>query len=141
MPSVVGSKIQIAGWSSYGVLLWALKAAMCTFFLRLTVGSLPPPACWPPCLHQCKDGLEGYRRRIYIGFGFIGATWLAVTLNLFLSCRPLYKMWQIFPDPGRKPHIPTCRGGWRANDLGPSLLPARHIPGTALDLPQSECRH
>ncbi|KAK6829372.1 hypothetical protein PG987_009956 [Apiospora arundinis] len=33
---VGGSKTQIAGWSTYTFLLWVLKAAMCTFYIRLT---------------------------------------------------------------------------------------------------------
>ncbi|KEY69046.1 hypothetical protein S7711_03344 [Stachybotrys chartarum IBT 7711] len=79
---VLGSKIQLAGWSSYSVLLWLLKGAMCTFYFRLM-----------------KD-LEGYRGRIYFGFCFIVASWLVVMLNLFLSCRPFSHMWQINPNPG-----------------------------------------
>lgn len=35
--SVNGSKTQVAGWSTYTLLLWTVKAAMCTFYLRLTV--------------------------------------------------------------------------------------------------------
>lgn len=34
---VNGSKTQVAGWSTYTFLLWLVKAAMCTFYLRLTV--------------------------------------------------------------------------------------------------------
>lgn len=56
---------------------------MCTFYFRLT-----------------RD-LEGYRARVYFGFGLIGTTWLIVVLNLFLSCRPFHHMWQISPDPGK----------------------------------------
>ena len=41
-----------------------------------------------------------YRHRVYAGLGFIAISWVAVILTLFLSCRPLYKMWQIYPDPG-----------------------------------------
>lgn len=80
---VLGSKIQLAGWSCYSTLLWCLKGAMCTFYYRLT-----------------RD-FEGYRSRLYIGFAFIGITWLVVVLNLFLSCRPFHHMWQISPDPGQ----------------------------------------
>ncbi|KAH7308154.1 hypothetical protein B0I35DRAFT_454010 [Stachybotrys elegans] len=79
---VLGSRIQLAGWSTYSFLLWLLKAAMCTFYYRLT-----------------KD-LEGYRRRIYIGFAFIVASWFVVMLNFFFSCRPFHHMWQIYPNPG-----------------------------------------
>ncbi|KAL2682614.1 hypothetical protein Neosp_007066 [[Neocosmospora] mangrovei] len=79
---VLGSKIQLAGWSTYSFLLWILKAAMCTFYYRLT-----------------KD-LEGYRTRILVGFGLIIVTFVVVQLNLLLSCHPFYRWWQIYPDPG-----------------------------------------
>lgn len=78
---VNGSKTQVAGWSVYTFLLWVIKAAMCTFYLRLT------------------EGLE-FRNRIYIGFGLIFSTWVAVLLSILLGCRPLEKNWQIYPDPG-----------------------------------------
>lgn len=80
---VNGSKTQVAGWSTYTLLLWLLKASMCTFYLRLT------------------EGLE-YQLRIYIGFGLIFTTWVAVLLSILLGCRPLSKNWQIYPDPGSK---------------------------------------
>lgn len=80
---MTGSKIQIAGWSSYSVLLWALKASLLFFYLRLTAGLG-----------------RGYRIRIYIGFVFILVSLIVVTMNLFLACRPFYKMWQIYPNPG-----------------------------------------
>ncbi|KAJ4300075.1 hypothetical protein N0V88_002744 [Collariella sp. IMI 366227] len=46
---VSGSKTQVAGWSTYTFLLWTIKAAMCTFYLRLT------------------EGL-GFQKRVYAGF-------------------------------------------------------------------------
>jgi hypothetical protein len=36
---VLGSKLQIVGYSLYSVLLWSLKAAMCNFYLRLAVSN------------------------------------------------------------------------------------------------------
>ncbi|KAH7324220.1 hypothetical protein B0I35DRAFT_406053 [Stachybotrys elegans] len=84
---VVGSQIQLAGWSSYSVLLWSLKAAWLVFYLRLT------------------EGLgRSYRIRIYIGFVFVVVTWMVVLLNLFLGCRPFNHYWQINPNPGN-----TCQ--------------------------------
>lgn len=38
---VVGSQIQVAGWSCYSTLMVVLKLAMLFFYLRLTVSSLP----------------------------------------------------------------------------------------------------
>ncbi|KKP06167.1 hypothetical protein THAR02_01770 [Trichoderma harzianum] len=80
---VLGSKIQIAGWSTYSTLLWTLKTSLLIFYIRLT------------------DGLAShYRVRIYIGFAFLAASYIVVALNLYLSCRPFHKLWQIYPDPG-----------------------------------------
>ncbi|KAL5095349.1 hypothetical protein Trisim1_000123 [Trichoderma cf. simile WF8] len=80
---VLGSKIQIAGWSTYSTLLWTLKTSLLIFYIRLT------------------DGLaKHYRVRIYIGFAFLAASYIVVALNLYLSCRPFHKLWQIYPDPG-----------------------------------------
>ncbi|KAK7457394.1 hypothetical protein Landi51_01527 [Colletotrichum acutatum] len=80
---VVGSIIQLCGWSSYSVLLWSLKASLLVFYLRLTAGLG-----------------RGYRLRIYFGFGFLVLSWIVVIMNLFLACRPFHKNWQINPDPG-----------------------------------------
>ncbi|KAI1371623.1 hypothetical protein F4677DRAFT_305867 [Hypoxylon crocopeplum] len=80
---VIGSKIQLAGWSSYSVLLWALKASLLVFYMRLTAGLA-----------------RTYLIRIYIGFGLLIASFMTILLNLFLSCRPFHKNWQINPDPG-----------------------------------------
>ncbi|KAL7939384.1 hypothetical protein V8C35DRAFT_326426 [Trichoderma chlorosporum] len=80
---VLGSKIQIAGWSTYSTLLWTLKTSLLIFYIRLT------------------DGLAShYRIRIYIGFALLAATYIAAELNLYLSCRPFHKLWQIYPNPG-----------------------------------------
>ncbi|KAH6632195.1 hypothetical protein F5144DRAFT_244773 [Chaetomium tenue] len=78
---VNGSKTQVAGWSTYTLLLWVIKAAMCNLYLRLT------------------DGL-GFENRIYAGFILIGATWVAVLLSILFGCYPFEKNWQIYPDPG-----------------------------------------
>ena len=37
---VIGSKIQVAGWSAYTALIWCLKLSMLSFYIRLTVRSL-----------------------------------------------------------------------------------------------------
>lgn len=34
---VVGSIIQLCGWNSYSVILWAFKASWLVFYIRLTV--------------------------------------------------------------------------------------------------------
>ncbi|EFY84194.1 hypothetical protein MAC_09757 [Metarhizium acridum CQMa 102] len=80
---VIGSKLQIGGWLSYLACLWTLKASLLVLYLRLT-----------------RDLGRHYVVRVYIGFGLLVASWVAVLANLFLACRPFNKYWQIEPDPG-----------------------------------------
>ncbi|GFF25103.1 hypothetical protein IFM46972_01284 [Aspergillus udagawae] len=80
---VIGSKIQVAGWTTYSVLMWSLKLSMLSFYLRLT------------------DGLgQRYRNPIYIGFVLVIGTFLVAVITIFAACRPFHKYWQINPDPG-----------------------------------------
>ncbi|KAL0941655.1 uncharacterized protein CTRU02_204418 [Colletotrichum truncatum] len=80
---IIGSKIQVAGWTTYSALIWLLKLSMLFFYLRLT------------------EGLgRRYRLRIWIGFGLVLATFIASMGSVFLSCIPFNKYWQINPDPG-----------------------------------------
>src|SRR6478735_2876937 len=110
--SIIGSKIQIALWATYSSLLWILKAAMCTFYYRLT-----------------KD-LQGHRIRVIIGFGLIISSFVVVQMNLLLSCRPFDHWWQIFPDPGAFCHaaispalIWTCLAFNLATDFYLIMIP------------------
>lgn len=80
---VSGSKLQVALWLIYTLLLWILKAAMCVFYIRLT------------------DGLD-YSRRINFGFIFIICSWITVVFVILLGCFPLHQNWQIYPNPGSK---------------------------------------
>lgn len=34
---VLGSKLQVAGWTIYSALIWTLKLSMLAFYIRLTV--------------------------------------------------------------------------------------------------------
>ncbi|KAF7556521.1 hypothetical protein G7Z17_g1313 [Cylindrodendrum hubeiense] len=77
-----GSKIQVAGWIMYATVLWIIKSALCAFYFRLT------------------HGLAGYKTKIYIGFGSIVATYIAVVASLLFSCHPFERFWQINPNPG-----------------------------------------
>ncbi|CAH0053856.1 unnamed protein product [Clonostachys solani] len=80
---VIGSIIQLCGWNSYSVILWAFKASWLVFYIRLT------------------DGIgKSYLHRIYVGFGLVVGSWLIVVVNIFLGCRPFHRYWQINPDPG-----------------------------------------
>ena len=41
-----------------------------------------------------------YEIRIYVGYGLVLVSYLVVVFNLFFSCRPFHRNWQINPDPG-----------------------------------------
>ncbi|KAK2831948.1 hypothetical protein FQN49_007008 [Arthroderma sp. PD_2] len=84
---VIGSKIQISGWTTYTCLISMLKFSMLAFYIRLT------------------EGVGGsYRTQIYIGFGLVAGTCIASLLTIFTACRPFHKYWQINPNPGN-----TCQ--------------------------------
>ncbi|SPO04999.1 related to integral membrane protein PTH11 [Cephalotrichum gorgonifer] len=80
---VIGSKIQVAGWTTYSTLLAFLKLAMLVFFVRLTQGL----------------GRK-YTLLINIGFALVIGTYVASIASVFVACRPFNKYWQINPDPG-----------------------------------------
>ncbi|KAF4465344.1 integral membrane PTH11 [Fusarium albosuccineum] len=80
---VIGSKIQVAGWTTYSALMWSLKMSMLFFYIRLT------------------DGLgRRYTIQIYIGFGLVISSFVATLIAIYAGCQPLQKYWQINPDPG-----------------------------------------
>ncbi|KAK4207973.1 hypothetical protein QBC37DRAFT_297600 [Rhypophila decipiens] len=81
---VNGSKGHLAGWQAYVFCLWAIKTAWFVFYQRLL-------------------GILLSRRRVCCGYFVLAATYMAVVLTLLLSCHPLDKYWQIYPDPG-----PSC---------------------------------
>ena len=58
--------------------------------------------------------------RIYVGFGLIFSTWIAVLLSILLGCRPLEKNWQIYPDPGSK-SLESFRHGNDHSDIFPDF--------------------
>ncbi|EPE02831.1 hypothetical protein F503_01572 [Ophiostoma piceae UAMH 11346] len=79
---VLGSKIQVVGWTMYIILIYFLRLCMLFFYNRLT------------------EGLTRYRIRIQVGFGVITVVFIASFLTVYLECRPFYKNWQVNPDPG-----------------------------------------
>ncbi|KAJ5764652.1 hypothetical protein N7533_003333 [Penicillium manginii] len=79
---VGGSKVQVAGWSLYTLLLWLLKTCMAIFYSRLTAG------------------LINMRVRIHVAYGLIATTYIATICSILFGCYPLHKNWQIYPDPG-----------------------------------------
>ncbi|KAH8693698.1 hypothetical protein BGW36DRAFT_301477 [Talaromyces proteolyticus] len=80
---VIGSKIQIAGWTTYTALINSIKLSMLAFYVRL---------------------MEGLGRRyqipIYIGWFLVIGSFLASIITIFAACQPFHKNWQINPDPG-----------------------------------------
>ncbi|KAJ5101149.1 hypothetical protein N7456_007201 [Penicillium angulare] len=79
---VGGSKLQVAGWSLYTLLLWLLKTCMAVFYSRLTAG------------------LINMRIRIHIAYVLIAVTYITTICSILFGCHPLEKNWQIYPDPG-----------------------------------------
>ncbi|CAI7665647.1 uncharacterized protein N7487_008003 [Penicillium crustosum] len=79
---VGGSKVQVAGWSLYTLLLWLLKTCMAIFYSRLTAG------------------LVNMRIRIHIAYVLIAVTYIATICSILFGCHPMEKNWQIDPNPG-----------------------------------------
>ncbi|KAI0383381.1 hypothetical protein F5Y04DRAFT_33724 [Hypomontagnella monticulosa] len=80
---VLGSKIQVVGWTTYVFLIGTLKMALLVFYIRLT------------------EGLSrNYRIRVWAGFALVGVTIVASALTIYTSCLPFEKFWQINPNPG-----------------------------------------
>ncbi|KMU74469.1 hypothetical protein CISG_04540 [Coccidioides immitis RMSCC 3703] len=80
---VIGSKIQVAGWTVYSGLISALKLSVLSFYIRLT------------------EGLgRRYRIQIQIGFALVIGTFFGAIITIFTACRPFHRYWQIYPDPG-----------------------------------------
>ncbi|KAK1700491.1 hypothetical protein BDP55DRAFT_643129 [Colletotrichum godetiae] len=76
-----GSKNFVAGMIIYATVVWSLKFNMLFFYRRLVAG-------------QWVD------KFIFPVMGLVGATAVAMALIIALTCRPLYLMWQVRPDPG-----------------------------------------
>ncbi|CAG7935675.1 unnamed protein product [Penicillium nalgiovense] len=79
---VGGSKVQVAGWSLYTLLLWLLKTCMAIFYSRLTAG------------------LVNMRVRIHVAYVLIAITYIATVCSILFGCHPMEKNWQIHPNPG-----------------------------------------
>ncbi|CAK7212667.1 hypothetical protein SCUCBS95973_001541 [Sporothrix curviconia] len=80
---VMGSKIQVAGWTTYICLIFVLRLCMLFFYRRLT------------------EGLTGsIRIRNPIGFGLAGVTLVTSIITMYSACRPFNNYFQINPNPG-----------------------------------------
>lgn len=65
-----------------------------------TYVQLPKLYGWRSLTGTFQDGLTRYKIRIYIAFGLIVTTFIALLMTIYLSCRPFNHYWQISPDPG-----------------------------------------
>ncbi|KAI5461813.1 hypothetical protein BGZ63DRAFT_444564 [Mariannaea sp. PMI_226] len=79
---VHGSQTQLFGWLVYTTLLWTLKL------------------CWLFLFKRLGEGVDHMKLKITIGFIFVAMTFLGTFLIILCSCWPIYKKWQIYPDPG-----------------------------------------
>ncbi|KAI1739739.1 hypothetical protein F4680DRAFT_134352 [Xylaria scruposa] len=121
---VIGSKIQIAGWSVYSSLMCFLKLSVLVFYIRLT------------------EGLgRRYRLQIWAGFGLVIGSFIASIAAILFSCLPIYRNWQIYPNPGNhcQPAISstivwTCFAANVITDLYLILIPLPMLWGTSLKL-------
>lgn len=104
---VIGSKIQIAGWSTYAALINSIKLSMLAFYVRLMVLiSIISDGSSQQISNTQQDGLgRRYHIPIYVGFGLVIGSFLASIITIFAACRPFHKNWQINPDPGSETHI------------------------------------
>ncbi|OJD34058.1 uncharacterized protein BKCO1_2500010 [Diplodia corticola] len=78
---VYGSKIFMLGQMLYASIVWSLKFNMLFFYRRITRG------LW-------------VEKLIIPTLAFVAMTGIAVLLVFTCTCRPFYKLWQVWPDPG-----------------------------------------
>ncbi|KAL2260410.1 hypothetical protein VTK26DRAFT_5590 [Humicola hyalothermophila] len=79
---VLGSKIQVFGWTFYAASLWCIKLCVAVFYSRLTAK------------------IAHLQLRVYIAYAFVIGTFIITACLLLFGCRPMSKYWQIYPDPG-----------------------------------------
>ena len=72
-----------AGVATYIVFVWSLKFNMLFFYQRVVNG------LW-------------VEKFIVPAMALVGATGVAIIIILFASCRPYYRMWEVYPDQGSK---------------------------------------
>lgn len=104
---VIGSKIQIAGWSTYAALINSLKLSVLAFYVRLMVLiSIIFDGVSQQVTNAQQDGLgRRYQIPIYVGFGLVIGCFFASIITIFAACQPFHKNWQINPDPGSETRI------------------------------------
>ncbi|GAW22034.1 hypothetical protein ANO14919_115690 [Xylariales sp. No.14919] len=121
---ITGSKLQMAGWSLYAALMCFLKLSVLVFYTRLT------------------EGLgRRYRLQILLGFVLVIGFGIASVAAVLLTCLPLHRNWQIYPDPGNhcqpaisRPIIWTSYAANISTDIYLILIPLPMLWGSSLKL-------
>lgn len=49
---------------------------------------------------ESRTGLLHLPMRVRIAYYLLGVTYVAAALTIVLSCQPMHRYWQIYPDPG-----------------------------------------
>lgn len=109
---VGGSKVQVAGWSLYTLLLWLLKTCMAIFYSRLTWVLIRLHLFGPLSLTYIlpfSAGLVNMRIRIHIAYVLIAITYIATVCSILFGCHPMDKNWQIYPNPGSVSYLLILR--------------------------------
>lgn len=78
-----GSKMFIIGWLTYTSFIWTLKLCMLFLLQRLT------QSLWT----------SKFVKPLMVVAVIL---WVVIMIILFTLCRPFYRYWQVYPDPGSK---------------------------------------
>lgn len=66
------------------------------------------------------------RTRLYLGYIFIGATYIVVVCSILFGCHPMHNNWQIYPNPGSMFCTSIPFPGF--SSLWYRILPTRRLP-------------
>ncbi|KKA24412.1 hypothetical protein T310_1597 [Rasamsonia emersonii CBS 393.64] len=81
---ILGTKWFLVGGLTYYAIVWCFRASLLLLYRPLT------------------SNVAGYRYLLPGGLAVLGLTYLGVVLARLLSCRPIGRMWQMYPDPGKE---------------------------------------
>ena len=101
---VMGSKVQVIGWSLYAAILWCLKVCVTALYGRLTYEYRnASPECYRyiSLIFFGRTGINHLEIRVKMGYGILLVTYLAVALTILCSFQPFHHFWQVSPDPGQ----------------------------------------
>lgn len=122
---VNGSKTQVAGWSTYTFLLWVVKAAMCTFYLRLTVEHFRTRRKWP----ETDGSLPGRRGIQKTNLCRVWPNYINLDRRTPLHSPRLPSIGEELADlPRSRQYVASPWTPYQCPELtGPRLLPTRHL--------------